>query len=84
MKDFISQFLAGRRYKRLLKQWRSLTMSYKDMGESDHWIRARITEYVHHKDAGEFMVLKSNQTKDDYIEDILSVLNESETMSRPG
>ena len=81
MSNFVVRFFAEFRRKRLLSGWKSLALSYRGMGETDHWIRARITEYVYHKDADESIVLKPNQTKDDYIEDILSVLNESKTMS---
>ena len=84
MKDFIVGLLAQRRYKKLLKRWRGLAMAYRDMGESDHWIRARITEYVEHKDSDDSIQLKTNQTKEDYIEEILKVLHESKTMSGPG
>lgn len=80
--NFIGKLLAEHRRKKFLKRWRALAMAYRGMGETDHWIRARITEYVQHKEADDSIVLKPNQTKDDYIEDILSVLYESKTVSR--
>lgn len=81
MSNFITKFLEERRRKYFLKKWRALAVAYHDMGESEHWIRARITEYVCHKDAGDSIVLEPNQTKEDYIEDIMSVLHESKTVS---
>lgn len=81
MSNFISRFFQERRRKHFMKRWRALAVAYRDMGESDHWIRARITEYVCHKDADDSIVLRPNQTKEDYIEDILSVLHESKTVS---
>lgn len=82
MRNYIIKFLELRRYNHFLKMWRALAVAYKDMGESDHWIRARITEYINHEDADDSVPLMPKQTKDDYIELILSVLNESRAMSR--
>ena len=82
MSNVISKLMTERNRRKFLKRWRKLAMAYKHMGESDHWIRARITEYVYDKESDDSIVLLPKQTKDEYIEDILSVLNESTTVPR--
>jgi hypothetical protein len=77
----IIKFFQEIRRKRLMKKWRALAIAYKEMGESSHWIRARITEYIGSDNADDVIILEPNQTKEDYIEDILSVLHESKTVS---
>lgn len=78
---FIVKYLVERKRQTFLRRWRQLAVAYKHMGESDHWIRARITEYVNDERSDYLIILKHRQTKDEYIEDILSVLHESKVVS---
>jgi len=72
MINSIISFLENWSYKKNLKQWKSIARIYRDIGESDHWIRARMTDNIE----SATIILQPNQTIDEYIEEVLSVLHE--------